>query len=56
MKYIIDWDKVKTIDDIKKVLDTLGIVYEDWSPNLSIVKHLVKELDIDQSNQLTRIQ
>ena len=40
--YVVDWEKVQTIDDIKRVLAALSIAFEPNSPALESVKDLVR--------------
>lgn len=40
--YNIDWDKVNTVEDIKKVLELLEFTINSWHPRFSESKHLLK--------------
>lgn len=40
--YVIDWDKVKTVDDMKRVLAVLRIAFEPDCPHLELIQDLVK--------------
>ena len=39
--YVIDWEKVKTLDDIKRLLSAMQIAFEPNNPHLKNVKDLV---------------
>lgn len=41
--YVIDWEKVQTIEDIKRVLAALNIAFEPNSPALKSVMDLVRQ-------------
>lgn len=39
--YVIDWEKVQTLDDIKLLLQSLQITFEPNCSTLETIKHLV---------------
>lgn len=39
--YVIDWEKVKTLDDIKRILKALDIGFEPNNPNVDAIMDLV---------------
>ena len=41
--YVIDWDKVQTLDDMKRIIMAVDITFEPDSPLLESVKDLVRE-------------
>lgn len=41
--YVIDWDKVQTLDDMKRIIAAIDITFEPDSPRLESVKDLVRE-------------
>ena len=41
-QYEIDWDKVTTVEDLKGVLQTFGLVFTCPPANVDHIKHLVK--------------
>lgn len=40
--YVIDWDKVLTLDDVKRVLKAMDIAFEPDYLNLDDIRDLVK--------------
>ena len=40
--YVVDWDKVNTLEDIKTLLKGLNISVQSNFTNLSEIKHLLK--------------
>lgn len=44
-RYVIDWDKVRTLDDIKRLLRSLEIVFVENFPNLEQIRDLVRPKD-----------
>jgi len=43
--YVIDYDKVKTIDDIKIILKAMDIGISDLNPNFHEMKYFLKLKD-----------
>ena len=43
--YVVDWDKVETIEDIKKILTALQISFEQDCSGLADIKDLIKLVD-----------
>lgn len=41
--YVIDWDKVKTLGDMKRIIAAIGITFELGDPSLENIKDLVRE-------------
>lgn len=41
--YVIDWDKVQTLEDMKRIISTINISFEPNTPNLENIKDLVRE-------------
>jgi len=41
--YVIDWSKVQTLDDMKRIIAAIDITFEPNSPRLESVKDLVQE-------------
>jgi len=40
--YVIDWDKVETLEDMKLLISAMEITFEPNSPNLPSIMHLVR--------------
>ena len=40
--FVIDWEKVQTVDDLKRLIAAMQISFEPNDPNLSTVQDLVK--------------
>ena len=40
--YNVDWDKVNTVEDIKKVLELLEFTIKSWHPAFPKTKHRLK--------------
>jgi len=43
--YVIDWDKVKTLEDMKRIIAAVQITFEPDHPYLEGVKDLVRKED-----------
>jgi len=41
--YVIDWSKVQTLDDMKRIIAAVQITFEPDSPMLDSIKDLVRE-------------
>jgi len=41
--YVIDWSKVQTLDDMKRIITAVQITFEPDSPMLDSIKDLVRE-------------
>ncbi len=41
--YVIDWDKVKTLDDVKRLVKAFDISFEPDNDNLKYIDDLVVE-------------
>ena len=41
--YVIDWDKVETLEDMKLLISAMEISFEPDSPNLGTILHLVRQ-------------
>jgi len=41
--YVIDWSKVQTLDDMKRIIAAVQITFERDSPMLDSIKDLVRE-------------
>lgn len=39
--FLIDWDKVKTVDDIKRILMTIAPVFDPYEADVTLIKDLV---------------
>ncbi len=39
--YIIDWPKVKTLDDLKRILFVMEIAFEPTVPRLAMIRDLI---------------
>jgi hypothetical protein len=48
-QYEIDWDKVKTIEDLKRILQTFGLVFTCPPANVDHIKHIV--IPIENENK-----
>ena len=46
--YVIDWDKVNSIDDLKRLIAVMCIAFEPDNPHLHFVRDLVKRQDKNQ--------
>ena len=46
--YIVDWEKVQTLDDMKRLLAALGVLFGSNTPNLESIKDLVRPLSKHQ--------
>ena len=44
IRYEFDFDKIKTVDDVKRVLESLMISFTDRYPRFGEVKDLLKEV------------
>jgi hypothetical protein len=44
IRYEFDFDKIKTVDDVKRVLESLMISFTDRYPRFEEVKDLLKEV------------
>ena len=44
-EYKVDWCKVKTIDDIKRLLEAAQLTFYGGNPFLKNIKDLVRKLD-----------
>ena len=42
--YEIDWDKVETLEDLKGILVTFGLVFRCPPANIDHIAHLVKQV------------
>ena len=40
--YVIDWEKVQTLDDIKRLLTAMEISFEPNSPHIASVEDLLR--------------
>ena len=40
-RYEINWEKVKTIEDVKGIMKTFGLVFTSPPANVDHIKHLV---------------
>lgn len=43
--YEFDFDKVNTIDDIKKILSAMGMKFNQMAPNFEELKSISKKVD-----------
>ena len=41
--YVIDWEKVQTLDDMKRILAAVNIAFEPDDSRLSSIKDFVRE-------------
>jgi hypothetical protein len=41
-QYEPDWDKINTIDDLKLLLEVVGLTIQGWHPQLPKIQHLLK--------------
>ena len=41
--YVIDWDKVETLEDMKLLLKAIDFAFEPNHQHLDSIKHLVKQ-------------
>lgn len=41
--YVVDWDKVQTLDDLKRIIAAVDITFELDSPHLKSIKDLLRE-------------
>lgn len=46
--YVIDWDKVKTVEDLKRLIAAMQIAFEPNNPNLELVRDLVRRQEKTQ--------
>ncbi len=47
--YVIDWNRVATLEDVKRILKSFGIAYEPDSPEVEAVKDLLRLEDKPQT-------
>lgn len=40
--YVIDWSKVQTLDDMKRLIAAMQITFEPNNPNIESIKDLVR--------------
>lgn len=40
--YVVDWDRVKTVDDLRRLLAAMQIAFEPDDPRVGWIKDLVK--------------
>lgn len=50
--FVLDANKVKTIDDVKRVLMVMNLVFREETPNLFLVKDLCNEQIVTAPKQL----
>jgi hypothetical protein len=41
-RYLIDWNKVQTLDDMKRLIAAVNISFEPNNPNIESIKDLVR--------------
>ena len=41
--YVIDWDKVQSLEDMKRLISAMNITFEPDCPRLESVKDLVRQ-------------
>lgn len=40
--YVIDWEKVKTLDDVQRLLHAMNVTFEPDNPNVKHIEDLVR--------------
>jgi hypothetical protein len=43
--YVIDWDKVQTLDDLKRIVASIQFSFEPNCPQIESIKDLVQLVD-----------